>query len=60
MLSGSDAAQPKPYHGIGLPYLDSVEGFRRGAAAHRAEINADLPNHATLRGTVLTGEVDSD
>lgn len=55
VLEGADPSRPAPYHCIGFLYFDSVDGFRRGMAAHGAEISADVPNYASVRATVLIG-----
>jgi uncharacterized protein (TIGR02118 family) len=56
VLEGMDPAQPAPYHCMGLLYFDSVEDFRKGMAAHGAEISADVPNYTSVRGTVVICE----
>lgn len=60
VLEGADPTQPASYHCIGFLYFDTVADFRRGMAAHGAEIAADVPNYATLRATVLIGETATD
>jgi uncharacterized protein (TIGR02118 family) len=56
-VAGGAPKSPAPYVAVGHVYVDSLEGFQKGMAAHGAEIMGDIPNYTDLRPQIQISEV---